>query len=152
MSNLSLLECSEHSFLNKGGACICKKDFAGNGFLCGKDMDKDGYPDEKLDCEDKHCRKDNCPEKTNSNQKDSDKDGLGDVCDKDPDNDKIILNRKENACKKKIAYASLAIVQKCKVGKEKENKFCRQPFFERFKKCWEFDNCPHIHNVDQEDK
>ena len=51
--------------------------------------DEDGIPDEELDCESRTCKKDNCPNKPNSDQVDLDEDGQGDVCDEDPDNDGI---------------------------------------------------------------
>lgn len=35
----------------------CGIGWAGNGYLCGKDTDIDGYPDEKLKCKDSSCRK-----------------------------------------------------------------------------------------------
>lgn len=35
----------------------CGIGWAGNGYLCGKDTDIDGYPDEKLRCKDTNCRK-----------------------------------------------------------------------------------------------
>lgn len=35
----------------------CGIGWAGNGYLCGKDTDIDGYPDEKLKCKDVNCRK-----------------------------------------------------------------------------------------------
>lgn len=35
----------------------CGIGWAGNGFLCGKDTDIDGYPDEKLKCKDLNCKK-----------------------------------------------------------------------------------------------
>lgn len=35
----------------------CGIGWAGNGYLCGKDTDIDGYPDEKLKCKDANCRK-----------------------------------------------------------------------------------------------
>lgn len=35
----------------------CGIGWAGNGYLCGKDTDIDGYPDEKLRCKDMNCRR-----------------------------------------------------------------------------------------------
>lgn len=35
----------------------CGIGWAGNGYLCGKDTDIDGYPDEKLRCKDQNCKK-----------------------------------------------------------------------------------------------
>ena len=35
----------------------CGIGWAGNGYLCGKDTDIDGYPDEKLKCKDPNCKK-----------------------------------------------------------------------------------------------
>lgn len=35
----------------------CGIGWAGNGYLCGKDTDIDGYPDEKLKCKDPSCKK-----------------------------------------------------------------------------------------------
>lgn len=45
---------------NHGGfhsSSQCGIGWAGNGYLCGKDTDIDGYPDEKLKCKDSNCRK-----------------------------------------------------------------------------------------------
>lgn len=90
----------------------CGIGWAGNGYLCGKDTDIDGYPDEKLKCKDPSCRKvrkdqmllclnrkylhvsvvsrqDNCIFVPNSGQEDADMDGLGDACDDDADGDSI---------------------------------------------------------------
>ena len=50
---------------------------------------KDGIPDEDLDCDSRLCKKDNCKDKPNSDQEDSDEDGSGNVCDEDSDNDGI---------------------------------------------------------------
>uniref|UniRef100_A0A4W5MSY8 Thrombospondin 4b n=1 Tax=Hucho hucho TaxID=62062 RepID=A0A4W5MSY8_9TELE len=75
--------------------CQCGIGWAGNGYLCGKDTDIDGYPDEKLKCKDMLCKKDNCMRVPNSGQEDADKDGQGDACDIDADGDGI-LNEQDN--------------------------------------------------------
>ncbi|XP_046724647.1 thrombospondin-4-B [Silurus meridionalis] len=75
--------------------CQCGIGWAGNGYLCGKDTDIDGYPDEKLRCRDPTCKKDNCVMVPNSGQEDADSDGYGDSCDPDADGDGI-LNEQDN--------------------------------------------------------
>ncbi|MCI4386817.1 hypothetical protein PGIGA_G00067020 [Pangasianodon gigas] len=75
--------------------CQCGIGWAGNGYLCGKDTDIDGYPDEKLRCRDPTCKKDNCVMVPNSGQEDADSDGQGDACDPDADGDGI-LNEQDN--------------------------------------------------------
>ncbi|KAF2986647.1 hypothetical protein EK904_004810 [Melospiza melodia maxima] len=67
----------------------CLVGWAGNGYVCGKDTDIDGVPDEKQRCSDKNCRKDNCMTVPNSGQEDADRDGIGDACDDDADGDGI---------------------------------------------------------------
>ncbi|KAJ8673743.1 hypothetical protein QAD02_005005 [Eretmocerus hayati] len=76
-------------------SCRCNVGWAGNGLMCGVDSDSDGFPDEALDCQDMHCRRDNCPRTPNSGQEDADGDGLGNVCDEDADNDRV-LNLSDN--------------------------------------------------------
>uniref|UniRef100_A0A665WCX9 Thrombospondin 4a n=1 Tax=Echeneis naucrates TaxID=173247 RepID=A0A665WCX9_ECHNA len=70
--------------------CVCGVGWAGNGYKCGKDTDIDAYPDYNLQCRDNSCREDNCVFVPNSGQEDADRDGMGNACDDDADNDGII--------------------------------------------------------------
>uniref|UniRef100_A0A3Q3K378 Cartilage oligomeric matrix protein n=1 Tax=Monopterus albus TaxID=43700 RepID=A0A3Q3K378_MONAL len=69
--------------------CQCGVGWAGNGYICGPDIDIDGFPDEKLNCPERNCNKDNCLTVPNSGQEDADRDGIGDACDDDADGDGI---------------------------------------------------------------
>ena len=50
--------------------------WAGDGKLCGPDRDLDAWPDMDLGCQDKKCKRDNCPDTPNSGQEDADNDGV----------------------------------------------------------------------------
>ncbi|KAJ0019347.1 hypothetical protein NQD34_006916 [Periophthalmus magnuspinnatus] len=71
-------------------SCVCGVGWAGNGYVCGKDTDIDGYPDDKLPCREEKCKKDNCVFVPNSGQEDADRNGVGDACDDDADRDGIV--------------------------------------------------------------
>lgn len=90
----SINTCHEHADCNilRGGikVCECKVGWAGNGTICGRDKDIDGFPDFELPCEEDSCRQDNCPEIPNSGQENVDGDAYGDVCDDDIDNDGVL--------------------------------------------------------------
>uniref|UniRef100_A0A8D0CZP7 Thrombospondin 4b n=1 Tax=Sander lucioperca TaxID=283035 RepID=A0A8D0CZP7_SANLU len=109
--------------------CQCGIGWAGNGYLCGKDTDIDGYPDDKLKCKDLNCRKDNCIFVPNSGQEDADRDGHGDACDDDADGDGI-PNEQDNCWLK-------ANVDQRNSDKDSHGDAC--------------DNCRIVENPDQRD-
>uniref|UniRef100_A0A8C6XN96 Thrombospondin 3 n=1 Tax=Naja naja TaxID=35670 RepID=A0A8C6XN96_NAJNA len=112
-------------------SCSCNVGWAGNGNVCGRDTDIDGYPDEPLPCIDnnKHCAQDNCRLTPNSGQEDADNDGIGDQCDDDADGDGI-KNVEDN----------------CRLLPNKDQQNSDPDSFGDA--C---DNCPNVPNNDQKD-
>lgn len=129
--------------------CQCNPGWAGNGEICGRDTDIDGWPDQQLPCRELRCQRvkftfikiyeklsdslqDNCPYKPNSGQEDADRDGQGDVCDDDADNDGVLFN-KDNC----PLIANPDQLDSERDGGDTIGDAC--------------DNCPYIKNPDQSD-
>lgn len=87
--------------------CRCRKGYAGNGYICGRDGDFDEWPNYRLDCDDRFCSADNCVYTYNPKQADQDDDGIGDVCDNcprtpNPGQENIIFGVSGDACRSEI--------------------------------------------------
>ena len=133
--------------MTENGNCKCVPGYAGNGFLCGIDTDQDGIPDNDLDCDNRFCKADNCPNNPNSGQEDNDEDGMGDDCDDDPDNDGAVF-KKKTSCNQNNTASIYNQYLKCKDsnGCEDENASLLA-----FLNCFETDNCENMYNPDQKD-
>ncbi|BFY98419.1 hypothetical protein BsWGS_01459 [Bradybaena similaris] len=114
-----------------GYSCQCAVGYAGDGKECARDTDLDGFPDIELSCDDRRCRQDNCVLIPNSGQEDADKDGIGDACDEDMDNDSI-LNSPDN----------------CPLVPNPDQVDTERDPDQRGDAC---DNCPTVPNPDQTD-
>ncbi|KAF2368679.1 Thrombospondin/cartilage oligomeric matrix protein coiled-coil domain [Trinorchestia longiramus] len=114
--------------------CECRVGWAGDGKICGPDIDLDGWPDYALgpSCLSTRCRKDNCPVTPNSGQEDSDGDNIGNACDDDADNDGI-PNSPDNC----PLVANPEQEDTDPEGADRQGDAC--------------DNCPTVPNLAQED-
>ncbi|XP_071537031.1 cartilage oligomeric matrix protein isoform X2 [Panulirus ornatus] len=131
------LRCDKHAVcimpygLNKY-ICKCNVGWAGDGQVCGPDVDLDGQPDEEQPCSSRSCRQDNCVSTPNSGQEDTDNDNIGDACDNDADNDGI-PNSPDNC--PLVSNPDQADTDPD--GADDQGDAC--------------DNCPTVPNLDQED-
>lgn len=133
----SYTACDKNAECSKGRGysgfrCKCTIGWAGNGYICSRDTDLDGFPDKRLKCSEATCFADNCPLVPNSGQEDADRDAIGDSCDDDADNDGIV-NDPDNC----PLVANVNQEDSEADGPDERGDAC--------------DNCPTIPNADQTD-
>ena len=114
--------------------------------MCGKDTDQDGIADSALNCDEPSCKADNCPKMPNAGQEDADNDGIGDVCENDPDNDGVYYNRNDNCSTLRAKF----IMQEYLICLDK-GVICSNKTLKEFHTCFKTDNCMSISNPDQKD-
>lgn len=137
--------------------CRCNPGYAGDGVVCGADRDLDNFPDEELSCKALNCRKDNCPDRRNVDQEDTDGDGEGNECDDDQDDDGIKFPKQyQTICSEEEYDENNADIEMCMADKKcsidyklshliiKKRLYCATGLET-------YDNCPYVPNTDQKD-